>query len=200
MTCSFNYCTPINYRCTALTVSSAIVSVSCTCCLYVRKSYKLCIMYVPFINIIINFSSNGDRTAKRAKILAINEFYSTCQYLAINSNNGAISGCKLCCRSNSLTGYIVNTIPRPKSYRNANKCFVSRSSKCIAYSLNNKSKNIICSIQGICSLKSICNYNTLRLPSISCLKLQLGSELIDICHICYVNIYVIDRIIFRHIS
>ena len=192
-------CTPIDYGCTSLTVSSAAITVSCTCCSYIRKSYKLCIVVVPIINLVINLCSNGDSTTESC-IFTVCIFNLTHNNIALNLNNRTFTGCILSLRSNRFTRYVINTIPRPKSYRNAYKSFIFRNCKYTCNFFHSKCQYVLRNVYRISCLKSVCNYYTLRLPSICTLKFQFSSNLINVCKICYVNIYIVNRIILRHQS
>ena len=187
-------CTPIDYRLTCSAVSSAGMTVCCTCCFYVFDSYKLCIVVVPRINVIVDHSFNRHLSAERA--FAVNKFNLTLYYSVINSNYRTVSRCILCFGSNRLTGYMIYSIPRPETDRSA-EYSGCRSVYLITVSFKIYGQNAFNLIKSISCAKSVSNYHTLRLPSVCILKKDRNRELINISYISNVNICIVYRIVLR---
>ena len=183
---SGNYGTPVNYGLTSFAVCSIGIAIVIAISSLIKNG-KLCIMIVPRIYVVIDHSFNGNASAKEISII-----HDTLYYLAVNFNNRTISCLKLAVGSNGSICYMVNTVPCPKTYGNAEESLGSFV-KLIAVSFNSNSNNLLNLVKLNSSyLESLCGNNTLRFPSICSLKCKSYGHLVYGSNIGNINIHIVN--------
>ena len=91
---------------------------------------------------------------------------------------------------------IIITIISPNANRNAYKSVIKSLTTYTVF-FNSNSKKLGNFIVLKCSLKAISNNGTLSFPSVSIVELKNCNELINICEISHINIYVVDGLSLR---
>ena len=189
---------PIYNRLAALAVSSVLIACLCSGCFLV-KGYKLCVVKVIRRRNSCKFGCYIDRAAEEVTI------YSTADNVTYDvDNRTVIAGNILTCFISIACGIIiffVNIIVQvigPYANRNAYESVIKSLATC-AVSFNGHGKNLrnLVILKG--SLEAICNNCTLGFPSVRVVKLELCNELVYVCKICYIDVYIVDRLSLRSI-
>ncbi len=195
MTCSRNRSSPIHYRTTYFAVCSACIAVFCTSCILVFNCS--CSMVVPRIDRIVNHGLNMDIAIKCTEygvVCFVNKAYFTVYYLCINKYDGTVTGNKL--RFLGISGLF--SIPSP--YSNGNACESLFTAESAVYSGKSNSNNIAIVIKRVFSLITGSYDHILVFPLISCVKIDLGSNSLNILCFSGIKVYIIQRAVFGNIA
>ena len=183
VTCSFHYSSKINYGLTSLAVGSVSITFKVTSRRLVANS-ELCIMLVVRRRNSCKLGCYVDCAGEGG---AVNN---TVHNFALNVYNGLVTHI---CGSIRSIGYVVITVKRPNSYRNAYKSVAqSISVNRVFFNDNGEKLGNFIVIQR--SLETVCNNNAVKLPCVCIVKLDLCYKLVYLSGISNIDVYIVDRL------